>query len=50
MEEVAKEILKYSDVDVDVDGDGLEWAISNDNLNLVNSDLQKPMSLVNLEL
>ena len=48
MEEVAKEILKYSDVDVD--GDGLEWAVSNDNLNLVNSDLQKPMSLVNLEL
>ena len=44
MEEVAKEILKYSDVD------GLEWAVSNDNLNLVNSDLQKPMSLVNLEL
>ena len=48
MEEVAKEILKYSDVDVD--GDGLEWAVSNDNLNLVNSDLQKPMLLVNLEL
>ena len=47
MEEVAKGILKYSDVDVD--GDGLEWAISNDNLNLY-SDLQKPMSLVNLEL
>ena len=38
-EEVAKEILKYPDVDVD--GGGLEWVISNDNLDLVQLLLAK---------